>query len=94
MPALAFANATLNSSHAIILFVLLTMAIGDLGMRELWAGVWRIALASAVMGGMIVGLLRHAAPLAPSVFTLDSLRGQVATVLAVGVPPPRSTSWS
>ena len=86
MPALALANAALNSSHAIILFVLLTMAIGSLGMRELWGGVWRIAIASALMGGVIVGLLRLLPALAPSVFTLDSLRGQVATVLAVGVP--------
>ncbi len=86
MPALAFANTALNSSHAIILFVLLTMAIGGLGMRELWGGVWRIALASALMGGLIAGLLRLLPALAPTVFTLDSLRGQLATVLAVGVP--------
>ena len=85
MPALALANAALNSSHAIILFVLLTVAIGGLGMRALWGGVWRIAIASALMGGTIIGLL-HLTSLAPSLFTLDSLRGQVATVLAVGVP--------
>jgi putative peptidoglycan lipid II flippase len=86
MPALAFANTALNSSHAIILFVLLSLAIGSLGLRELWGGVWRIAIASALMGGVIVGLLRLLPSLAPSVFTLDSLRGQVATVLAVGIP--------
>jgi putative peptidoglycan lipid II flippase len=86
MPALAFANAALNSSHAIILFVLLTMAIGSLGMRDLWSGVWRIALASALMGGVIVGLLRLLPSLAPTIFTLDGVRGQLATVLAVGVP--------
>ena len=85
MPALAFANAALNSSHAIILFVMLTIAIGSLGMRELWGGVWRIALASALMGGVIVGRCGCCPGCAP-VFTLDSLRGQVATVLAVGVP--------
>ena len=86
MPALAFANAALNSSHAIILFVLLTMAIGSLGMRDLWSGVWRIALASALMGGVIVGLLRLLPSLAPTIFTLDGVRGQLATVLAVGAP--------
>ncbi|HEX9037340.1 MAG TPA: lipid II flippase MurJ [Ktedonobacterales bacterium] len=86
MPALAFANAALNSSHAIILFVLLTMAIGSLGVRELWGGVWRIALASAVMGAVIVGLSRLLTTVAPAVFSLDGLRGQLATVLAVGVP--------
>lgn len=86
MPALALANAALNSSHAIILFILLTMTIGSLGLRELWSGVWRIAIASALMGGVIVGLLRLLPALAPTFFTLDSLRGQIATVLAVGVP--------
>ncbi|HEU0028076.1 MAG TPA: lipid II flippase MurJ [Ktedonobacterales bacterium] len=86
MPALALANAALNSSHAIILFILLTMAIGSLGMRDLWSGVWRITIASALMGGVIVGLLRLLPSLAPTIFTLDGVRGQLATVLAVGVP--------
>ncbi|HEX8981588.1 MAG TPA: lipid II flippase MurJ [Ktedonobacterales bacterium] len=86
MPALAFANATLNSGHAIILFVLLTLAIGNLGVRELWAGLWRIILASALMGLTIWGLLLALPRLAPDVFTLDSLHGQALTVLAAGVP--------
>lgn len=86
MPALAFANATLNSGHAIILFVLLTLAIGNLGVRELWAGLWRIILASALMGLTIWGLLVALPRLAPDVFTLDSLHGQALTVLAAGVP--------
>ncbi len=86
MPALAFANATLNSGHAIILFVLLTLAIGNLGVRELWSGLWRIVLASALMGLTIWGLLLALPHLAPNVFTLDSLRGQALTVLAAGVP--------
>lgn len=86
MPALAFANATLNSGHAIILFVLLTLAIGNLGLRELWAGLWRIALASAAMGGVIWGLLFALPTWAPSLFTLDSLRGQALTVVAAGLP--------
>ncbi len=86
MPALAFANTSLNSGHAIILFVLLTLAIGNLGLGELWSGLWRIALASAAMGAVIWGLL-YALPLwAPHIFTLDSLRGQAATVLAAGIP--------
>lgn len=86
MPALAFANAILNSSHAIILFVLLTLTIGNLGMRELWAGVWRIALASAAMGGVIWGLLLALPRWEPAIFTLDSLRGQALTVVAAGLP--------
>jgi putative peptidoglycan lipid II flippase len=86
MPALALANATLNSGHAIILFVLLTITIGNLGMRELWAGLWRIALASALMGTVIWGLLIVLPQWQPTLFTLDSLRGQALTVLGAGVP--------
>jgi len=86
MPALAFANATLNSGHAIILFVLLTIFIGNLGLRELWAGLWRIVLASAVMGGVIWGLLIFLPQWQPTLFTLDSLRGQALTVVGAGVP--------
>ena len=86
MPALAFANATLNSGHAIILFILLTIFIGNLGLRELWAGLWRIALASAVMGGVIWGLLTILPQWQPTLFTLDSLRGQALTVVGAGVP--------
>ncbi len=86
MPVLAFANSTLNSGHAIILFVLLTITIGNLGLRELWGGLWRIALASAAMGGVIWGLLALLPQWAPTVFTLDSLRGQALTVVAAGLP--------
>jgi putative peptidoglycan lipid II flippase len=86
MPALALANSALNSAHAIILFVLLTITIGNLGMRELWAGLWRIALASATMGALIVGLLALLPQWAPAVFTLNGLRGQALTVLAAGIP--------
>jgi hypothetical protein len=86
MPALALANAALNSSHAIILFVLLTIFIGNLGLRELWGGLWRIALSSAAMGAVIWGLLTLLPQWAPTVFTLDSLRGQALTVVAAGLP--------
>jgi putative peptidoglycan lipid II flippase len=86
MPALAFANTTLNSGHAVILFVLLTITIGNLGLRELWAGLWRIALASVAMGGVIWGLLALLPLWAPTIFTLDSLRGQALTVVAAGLP--------
>lgn len=86
MPALAFASATLNSVHAVILFALLTRALGDLGLRELWAGLWRIALASTAMGALIWGLLLALPAWAPTFFTLDSLQGEALTVAAVGVP--------
>jgi putative peptidoglycan lipid II flippase len=86
MPALAFANATLNTGHAIILFVLLTITIGNLGVRELWAGLWRIALSSVAMGAVIWELLIVLPQWAPGVFTLTTLRGQALTVVAAGLP--------
>ena len=86
MPALALANSALNSDHAIILFILLTFAIGNLGARELWAGLWRIALASAAMGALLWGLLTMLPQWAPTVFTLAGLRGEALTVLAAGIP--------
>jgi hypothetical protein len=86
MPALAFANATLNTGHAIILFVLLTITIGNLGVRELWAGLWRIALSSVAMGAVIWELLIMLPQWAPGIFTLTTLRGQALTVVAAGLP--------
>jgi putative peptidoglycan lipid II flippase len=50
MPAIAFANTALNSGHALILFVLLTLTIGNLGMGELLSGGGRIVLAALAMG--------------------------------------------
>lgn len=86
MPALAFASSALNSAHALILFALLTLTLGDLGLRSLWDGLWRIALASAAMGGLIWALLLALPRLAPGVFSLATLPGEALTVAAVGLP--------
>lgn len=86
MPALAFGNAAINTSHAIILFIALTIAIGGLGMRDLWNGFWRIGLASALMAGVMIGLEQALPALAPNIFTLEGLRGQVAMVVGIGAP--------
>jgi hypothetical protein len=86
MPALAFASSTLNSAHALILFALLTLTLGDLGLRALWDGLWRIALASAAMGALIWALLLTLPRLAPGVFSLATLPGEALTVAAVGLP--------
>lgn len=84
LPALAFANTMYIVSHAIILFILLTLAIGSFTNRALLAGVGRILIAAAVMG-LICWLGATFLPhLAPSLFTLDSLRGEALTVLVVG----------
>jgi putative peptidoglycan lipid II flippase len=84
MPAIAFANTALNSGHAVILFVLLTLAIGSLGLPELLGGAARIALAALAMGALcavVATLLPH---LWPGVFALTRFRGQVLTVLVAG----------
>lgn len=84
LPALAFANTMYIVSHAIILFILLTLAIGSFTNRALLGGVGRILLAAAVMGLICwlgVTILPH---VAPSLFALDSLRGEALTVVIVG----------
>ncbi|MEO7001335.1 MAG: lipid II flippase MurJ [Ktedonobacterales bacterium] len=84
LPAIALANAALNSGHAIILLVLLTLAIGNLGWRELGGGLARIVLAAIVMGLVCWGGLLLLPHLSASLFTLDNLRGQALTVILVG----------
>ncbi len=82
MPAIAFANTALNSGHAVILFVLLTLAIGNLGMAELLAGAARVVVAALAMGVLcwaVAALLPH---LLPGFFGLGHFRGELLTVLA------------
>jgi putative peptidoglycan lipid II flippase len=80
MPAIAFANAALNSSHAIILFILLTRTIGNLGMRDLAGSLGRILLAGAAMGLVIWLLLQ----VLPGQFNADTLTGQVLGLVVAG----------
>lgn len=83
MPALAFADTAKNTSHALILFALLTLAIGNLGMRDLLDGTGRIvlaALAMAVVAGLAVTLL----PAHVAAFSLDHSSGQALTLLVAG----------
>jgi putative peptidoglycan lipid II flippase len=80
MPAIAFANAALNSVHAVILFILLTRVIGNLGMRTLGASLGRILLAGAAMG-LIIWLLLQALP---GTFNPNTLTGQVLGILVAG----------
>ena len=84
LPAIALANAALNSGHAIILLVLLTLAIGNLGWRELGGGIARITLAAIAMGLVCWGGLLLLPHLSASLFSLDNLRGQALTVILVG----------
>lgn len=84
LPAVSFANAVQNSSHAVILFVLLTLAIGNLGMRELGSGIARIAVAAVGMAGTCWALLQLLPRLSANVFSTDHVVGNLVTVALVG----------
>jgi putative peptidoglycan lipid II flippase len=80
--ALAFANTVQNSSHAIILLILLRISIGSLHIRRTIPSVLKICVAAAVMGLVAWGamtLLDHI-----SFFSLDHLLGQLLTLIVAG----------
>jgi hypothetical protein len=84
MPALAFADTLKNASHAIILFVLLTLAIGSLGTRELVGGIWRILLAALVMA-IFCAVLVNLLPIGlPHIFNTAKASGQALIFLVAG----------
>jgi putative peptidoglycan lipid II flippase len=85
MPALAFGDTAKNTSHALILFVLLTFAIGNLGLRDLAAGVGRILLAGAAMTLSCLALVQALPALAPRVFDPTTTRGDALLLLAPGL---------
>jgi hypothetical protein len=84
LPAVSFANAVQNAAHAVILFVLLTLAIGNLGFRQLGDGVARIALAAAAMAAVCWGLLQALPHLSATFFASDHVVGNLVTVAVVG----------
>jgi putative peptidoglycan lipid II flippase len=84
MPALAFADTAKNTSHAVILFILLTFAIGNLGMRDLLGGAARILLAALAMAVVCWAGVMLLPNWLPGVFSLDHTRGQLLTFLVVG----------
>ncbi len=82
MPALAFANTVQNSSHAIILLILLRRAMGSLHIRTTIPAILKICLAAAFMAAAAWGVqlvLGHVA-----LFSLDHLLGQLLTVIVAG----------
>jgi putative peptidoglycan lipid II flippase len=85
LPAVSFANAVQNASHAIILFVLLTLTIGNLGFRHLSDGIGRIALAGAAMAAVCWGLLLLLPHLSATFFATDHVLGNLVTVVVVGL---------
>jgi putative peptidoglycan lipid II flippase len=84
LPALALANAVQNSSHAVILFVLLTLAIGDLGLRELANGTLRIALAAVGMAVAGLTTLTVLSRLDSHLFTVGTTGGATLLVVLAG----------
>lgn len=84
LPALAFADTAKNTSHALILFVLLTLAIGDLGMRHLVDGVGRIVVAAAAMGVVCVVAVALLPSQLPELFGLAHTPGRALTLVVAG----------
>lgn len=84
LPGIAFANAVQNSSHAIILFVLLTLSIGSLGLRDLGGGLLRIALAALGMAAASWALLQLLPHLSAPLFASHHLSGELLTVVIAG----------
>jgi peptidoglycan biosynthesis protein MviN/MurJ (putative lipid II flippase) len=85
LPALALANAAQNAAHAVILLVLLTCAIGGLGLRALAAGLARIAAAAGGMAIICLGSLALLPSIAPHLFTAGHFAGALALVAVVGM---------
>ncbi|MGZ3675332.1 MAG: murein biosynthesis integral membrane protein MurJ, partial [Ktedonobacterales bacterium] len=84
LPALAFADTAKNTSHALILFVLLTLAIGDLGMRNLLDGLGRIVVAAAAMGVVCVAAVAVLPSQLPGLFSLAHTPGRALTLIVAG----------
>lgn len=84
LPALAFADTAKNTSHALILLVLLTLAIGNLGMRNLLSGVARIVVAAAAMGVVCVVAATVLPAQLPGLFGLAHTPGRALTFLVAG----------
>jgi len=82
LAALAFANTVQNTSHAIILLILLRLAIGSLHIRKTIPAILKICLAAALMAAVAWGvqlLLSHIA-----LFSMDHLLGQFLTLVIAG----------
>jgi putative peptidoglycan lipid II flippase len=82
MPALAFANTVQNSSHAIILLILLRYSIGPIHVRTMIPTVLKILLATAIMVAVAWGLQVLLGN--TTLFSLNHLAGRLLTLVVVG----------
>jgi putative peptidoglycan lipid II flippase len=80
--ALAFANTVQNSSHAIILLILLRMAIGPLNIRKTIPTILKICFAALLMGVAAWAVQLGLANVA--LFSLKSIIGQFLTLIIAG----------
>jgi len=82
MPAMAFANTVQNSSHAVILLIILRMVMGSVKFRSVLPTVLKILLATIAMIAVAWGLqvlLSHIA-----LFSLSHFLGALLTVIVAG----------
>lgn len=84
MPALAFGDTAKNTGHALLLFALLTLAIGDLGLRDLLSGTLRIVLAAGVMAAICWAGVTLLPAQFPALFSTQTFAGRGLTLLVVG----------
>lgn len=82
--ALAFANTVQNSSHAIILLVLLRMAIGPMHIRQMVPTVLKILIATVVLVAVAWAVQFGLAATHISFLSIDTLIGQFITVILAG----------
>lgn len=84
MPALAFANTVQNSSHAIILLILLRITIGSIHIRKTIPTVLKILLATAAMVAVAWAVQIGLAATHIKWLSLDTLVGEFITVIVAG----------
>ncbi len=82
MPALPLANSVQNTTHALILLVLLRMAVGSLNLTGILPALLKILFATAIMFAVAWGLQSALAQI--SLFSLNTFYGSLLTVIVAG----------
>lgn len=82
MPALPLANSVQNTTHALILLVLLRMAVGSLNLTGILPALLKILFATAIMFAVAWGLQSVLAHV--SLFSLNTFYGSLLTVIVAG----------
>jgi putative peptidoglycan lipid II flippase len=82
MPALPLANSVQNTTHALILLVLLRMAVGSLNLTSILPALLKILFATAIMFAVAWGLQAVLAQI--GLFSLNTFYGSLLTVIVAG----------